>query len=96
MNIRKLTSVLCLFILVLSVNSCHTTKETATKETQEEAIETKYNEFIKEGDEYFATEQWTKAKEAYVKAVQIKPSEEYPQTQIKKINAKFKPKNKSY
>jgi len=46
----------------------------------------KYDALIKEADTYFASENYSMAKSSYQAAIKIKPNENYPQDQLKKID----------
>jgi len=56
---------------------------------KEKAVEDKYNGFVAEGDAQMALEKYTEAQTAYESALEVKPKEEYPKTQIEVINTKL-------
>lgn len=49
-------------------------------------LEAKYLAAVKKGDDAFATKTWVAAKAAYNEALGLKPSEQYPKTQIAAID----------
>lgn len=53
---------------------------------QKNELEKNYTTFIQKADQYYKTEQWVFAREAYEKALNLKPNEKYPLSQIKAID----------
>jgi len=64
-------------------------KLVAQKEAEEKARKEKYAKTIQEADALFSAENWNNAKEKYQEAIAIVDSEEYPKTQIEKIDTKL-------
>ncbi len=54
---------------------------------EQKALDEKYNKIIAKADKKFQTEDYTDAKTNYQSALEIKPNENYPKEQIKKIEA---------
>jgi len=56
------------------------------QQAQQQARNQKYNNLIKEADEFFSGKSYTQAKSKYNEALGLKPNEAYPEEQISKID----------
>ncbi len=56
-----------------------------TKQAKEKALEEKYQQLITKADKEFKSDNYIAAKTNYQSALEIKPNEDYPKNQIKKI-----------
>jgi tetratricopeptide (TPR) repeat protein len=64
-------------------------KATATKDLKKEAEGSRYSDLVKEGNAAFTAKEYEKAREYFLEALAIKPSETLPRTQIHLINRKL-------
>ncbi len=62
----------------------------AIKQQKEEEKKAKYEQFISGGDKFYAVNQLNEAKKAYAGALEIIPGQEYPRTQIRKIDERLR------
>lgn len=65
----------------------------AEKEAREKALaekENNYNSLIAEADNYYKSYKYSEAKSAYLKAMEVKPSEMYPQAMLRKVDDAMK------
>ena len=58
----------------------------AKEKAKQEAIDKQYNALISEADKLFASKSWDAAKEKYLAAQKVKPTESYPKDQIAKAD----------
>ncbi|MEQ8323125.1 MAG: hypothetical protein RH916_00450 [Vicingaceae bacterium] len=73
-----------------AIDQAIATEEALAAEAEKQAAEAekqaKYNEFISQGDASFKAEDWESARNAYNGAKSVKPSESYPNDQLKAID----------
>jgi hypothetical protein len=58
----------------------------AKKDAQLKAVQAKYDSLVKVGDDAFGTKDYSPARAAYTAALQVKPNEQYPKTQLAAID----------
>ena len=60
--------------------------EAEKKKQDELARQKQYDSYIAQGDKYYNTADYQRARESYMRAQQVKPDEEYPKARLAKIN----------
>ncbi len=56
-------------------------------QAQQQELEDEYNQFIAKADQYFNDEDYSPAREEYMNALELKPGEQYPQSQILELDS---------